>query len=100
MSTIVSNTPHIAKPVVINPNADVINILSNGTGSIPTIVNNTKEGIYRFITNQITSSVSASVSDINKVGSGFDVVMGIIANGTASNSTTITNASFGVKKSN
>ena len=52
-----------------------------------------------LVYNQITSSVTSSISDINKVASGFDIVLNIIENGTGSIPSIVTNADFGIKKS-
>jgi membrane-associated protease RseP (regulator of RpoE activity) len=49
---------------------------------------------------QVTSSITSSTSDINKVGSGFDVVLDIIENGTGSIPTIITNADSNIKRTN
>ena len=47
---------------------------------------------------QITSSTTPITTDINKVGSGFDIVMDIIANGTGSIPSIFTNASSSIKR--
>jgi hypothetical protein len=80
--------------------ANVINIISNGTGSIPTIIPVTQRGVNITGDTQITSSVSASASDITKVGSGFNIVLDIIENGTGSIPTIITNAEGNIKRTN
>jgi hypothetical protein len=80
--------------------ANVINIISNGTGSIPTITPVTQRGVNITGDTQITSSITASASDIAKVGSGFDVVLDIIENGTGSIPTIITNADSNIKRTN
>ena len=79
--------------------ANVITIISNGTGSIPTIVESSNKGI--LVTSgsvQITSSVTPISTDINKVGIGFDIVTNIIENGTGSLPTLVTNAQNGIKR--
>jgi hypothetical protein len=86
--------------IVSSSFANVINIISNGTGSIPTIIPVTQRGVNITGDTQITSSVSASASDIAKVGSGFDVVLDIIENGTGSIPTIITNADNNIKRTN
>jgi hypothetical protein len=77
---------------------NVINIVSNGTGSIPTIVRNTERGVLISTGSQITSSLTPEDSEIEKVTSGFDIVLDIIENGTGSIPTIQTNASGLVKR--
>jgi hypothetical protein len=77
--------------------ANVINIVLNGTGSIPAITTNTEAGIRITDTPQITSSISINTIDKNKVGSGFDVVLDIIENGTGSIPTLESNTSSSIK---
>jgi hypothetical protein len=80
--------------------ANVINIVLNGTGSIPTIVTNNEAGIKVTDNTQITSSIEVDNYEKIKVGSGFDVVLDIIENGTGSLPTLQANASGSVKRTN
>jgi hypothetical protein len=79
--------------------ANVITIISNGTGSIPTIVESSNRGILVTIgSHQITSSITPSLADINKVESGFNIVTSIIENGTGSLPTLVKNTQNGIKR--
>ena len=79
--------------------ANVITIISNGTGSIPTIVESSNRGVLVTSgSHQITSSITPSTIDINKVASGFDVVTNIIENGTGSLPTLVKNTQNGIKR--
>jgi len=78
--------------------ANVINIISNGTGSIPTITKSSNKGILATSGSQITSSVQSSVTDINKVESGFDVVTNIVENGLGVLPTLVKNTQNSIKR--
>jgi hypothetical protein len=78
--------------------ANVITIISNGTGSIPTIVESSNRGILVTNGSQITASVTPSLEDINKVASGFDIVTNIIENGTGSLPTLVKNTQNSVRR--
>jgi hypothetical protein len=79
--------------------ANVITIISNGTGSIPTIVESSNRGILVTSgSHQITSSITPSLADINKVASGFNIVTNIIENGTGSLPTLVKNTQNGIKR--
>jgi hypothetical protein len=79
--------------------ANVITIISNGTGSIPTIIESSNRGILVTSgSHQITSSTTPSLADINKVASGFNIVTNIIENGTGSLPTLVKNTQNGIKR--
>jgi hypothetical protein len=78
--------------------ANVITIISNGTGSIPTIVESSNKGVLVTSGSQTTSSITPSLVDINKVGTGFDIVTTIIENGLTSLPTLVKNTQNGIKR--
>jgi hypothetical protein len=80
--------------------SNVINVVLNGTGSIPTIVTNTTAGVKITDNTQITSSINVDNLEKSKVGSGFDVVLDIIENGTGSIPTLISNTTSSIKVTN
>ena len=86
------------KSIVSSSFGNVINIIDKGVSVIPTIVSSTNRGINKLGGNQITSSTTPIITDINKVGSGFDIVLDIIANGTGSIPSIFTNASSSIKR--
>jgi len=86
------------KSIVSASFGNVINIIDKGVGVIPTIVSSTNRGINKLGGNQITSSITPITTDINKIGSGFDIVLDIIANGTGSIPSIFTNASSSIKR--
>ncbi len=117
-STIIKNTESAIKATNINQTtssnvviesdkllvsssfSNIINIIANGTGSIPTIVSSSFKGILFSTGSQTTSSITPNNTEINKVNSSFDVVTNIIANGTGSIPTLITNATGSIKRTN
>ena len=63
----------------------VLNIIENGTGSLPTQVDNTEEYIAVGTTSQFTtSSISASFDDIQFISESFEIVARILENGSGS----------------
>ena len=88
------------KTIVSSSFANVINIIANGTGSIPTIVSSSFKGVLIGSGSQITSSITPSISDVNKVNSGFDIVMNVIGNGLGSLPTLVTNTTGSIKRTN
>jgi hypothetical protein len=63
----------------------VLNIIENGTGSLPTQVDNTDEYIAVGTTSQFTaSSISASFNDIQIISESFEIVARILENGSGS----------------
>jgi hypothetical protein len=86
------------KTIVSASFANVINIVLNGTGSIPTIVTNTNRGVNITGQTQTTSSITPQTTEINKVGSGFDIVLNVVENGTGSLPTIVTNAISATKQ--
>jgi len=86
------------KSIVSSSFGNVINIIDKGVTAIPTIISSTNRGINKLGGNQITSSITPILTDRNKVGSGFDIVLDIIANGTGSIPSIFTNASSSIKR--
>jgi hypothetical protein len=87
------------KFIVSSSFGNVLNIVSNGTGSIPTtIVKNTHRGVKVLGGTQITSSITPSNSEKTKVTTGFDVVLDIVENGTGSIPTIVTNVNSLIKR--
>jgi hypothetical protein len=86
------------KSIVSASFGNVINIIDKGVSVIPTIISSTNRGINKLGGIQITSSTTPTTTDINKVGSGFDIVLDIIANGTGSIPSIFTNASSSIKR--
>ena len=62
----------------------VLDIVRNGTGSIPTIVSNTEGNIKFTTTSQFTGSLSGSIEDIEFVSSSISIVTDIITFGSGS----------------
>jgi hypothetical protein len=87
------------KFIVSSSFGNILNILSNGTGSIPTtIVKNTNRGVNVLGGTQITSSITPANSEKAKVTTGFDIVLDIVENGTGSIPTIITNVNSLIKR--
>ena len=64
-------------PLVSSSYATIIDIVNNGTGSIPTIIENTSSSIY-FSSTPYQAPLAGTTADIEKIGSGFSIVMDII----------------------
>jgi len=64
--------------------AIVLDIVENGTGSLPTLVENTENNIKVTEFNSVTGSVSASASDVSFISGAFAVVLDIVENGSGS----------------
>ena len=88
------------KTIVSSSFANVINIIGNGTGSIPTIVSSSFKGVIIGSGSQITSSTTPFISERNKVTSGFDTVINIIGNGLSVLPTLFTNTSGSIRRTN
>jgi hypothetical protein len=88
------------KLVVSSSFGNVINIVDKGVSVIPTIISSTNRGVNIIGDVQITSSITPSISNINKVGNEFDIVMSIIQNGTGSLPNVFTNTSSSIKVTN
>ena len=87
------------KSIVSSSFGNVLNIVSNGTGSIPTtIVKNTNRGVNVLGGEQITSSITPATSEKVKVATGFDIVLDIVENGTGSIPTIVTNVNSLIRK--
>ena len=87
------------KFIVSSSFGNILNILSNGTGSIPTtIVKNTNKGVNVLGGAQITSSITPATSEKVKVATGFDIVLDIVENGTGSIPTIVTNVNSLIRR--
>jgi len=87
------------KSIISSSFGNILNILSNGTGSIPTtIVKNTNRGVKVLGGTQITSSNTPDTSEKVKVTTGFDTVIDIVANGTGSIPTIVTNVNSLIRR--
>ena len=75
----------------------VKNIITNGTGSIPTLIGNTSASIKVSGTNEVSTGLSGSQSEINKVGNLFGIVLNIIENGTSVIPTLLPNNTGSIK---
>ncbi len=78
----------------------VTNIIENGTGSLPTLVKNTQNGIKRTDSIQFTSTASISNTIISSSNTAFDNVLLIVSDGTGSTPTLVKNTSNLVKVTN
>jgi hypothetical protein len=87
------------KSIVSSSFGNVLNIVSNGIGSIPTIiVKNTNKGVNVLGGTQVTSSITPANSENVKVTTGFDIVLDIVENGTGSIPTIVTNVNSLIKR--
>jgi hypothetical protein len=87
------------KSIISSSFGNILNIVSNGTGSIPTtIVKNTNKGVNVLGGTQITSSITPANTEKVKVTTGFDTVIDIVANGTGSIPTIVTNVNSLIKR--
>jgi len=77
--------------------ATIIDIVNNGTGSIPNIVENTSSSLNISGGTPFQSISSGSAADIQKIGSGFEIVMDIIE---GVYPTLVSNNQLGVKVTN
>jgi hypothetical protein len=64
--------------------ANILNIIKNGIGAIPTEIQNVEGGIKFNSLEQFTSSLSASLEDVTFVSTSISIVSEIIANGSGS----------------
>jgi len=77
--------------IVSSSFGQIINIIENGIGSLPTLVTNAENNIKVTSTNQFTSSISGSSTEINKVSSSFGIVENIVQNGLSVKPTIVKN---------
>jgi hypothetical protein len=88
------------KAIVSSSFANVINIIGNGTGSIPTIVSSSFNGILVGTDSQFTTSFTPEIIETSKVGSGFDIIIDIVGNGLNAKPTLVTNTIDYIKRTN
>jgi hypothetical protein len=80
--------------------ANVINIISNGTGSIPSLVANTSGSVKTTGLTTISSLISGSEGDKVRVGNLYGLVMNIVENGIDVIPTLVSNTSASIKVTN
>jgi len=80
--------------------ATILDIVQYGTGSLPEITTNNQLGIKVTGISQITSSISASATEITKVSSSFATVLDIIEYGTETLPVIVNNTTDNVKVTN
>ena len=86
--------------IVSSSFGNVINIIANGTGSIPEITSSVNRGVNRIGGTQITSSIDVAVFEINKVTASFDTILDIVENGLGVLPVVISNANDLIKVTN
>jgi len=99
-SSSVQYTGSISQSLInlVTASADVtIQVLEDGTGSLPTLVPNTINNIKVTNTTQYTGSVTASSAERTKVSSSFALVTSILINGTGSLPALVLNTSESIK---
>jgi hypothetical protein len=79
--------------IVSSSFGQIINIIENGTGSLPTLVTNAENNIKVTNTPQFVSSISGSSTEINKVSSSIGIVEDIVQNGVSAKPTVVKNNS-------
>ena len=93
-----SITPQPADYLKVKNSFDiVIDIIDNGTGSIPTIVNNASGLVKRTNVNQFISTASISQTYKTTSNTSFDIVLDIVENGTGSIPSLVKNTAALVK---
>jgi hypothetical protein len=83
--------------VVSSSFGTVVNIIANGTGSIPTLVTNASGSITKTGLLPTANTQTAGQFEINKVSSGFGIVLDIVENGVNMISTIVPNTSSSIK---
>ena len=81
-------------PVVSSSYATIINIVNNGTGSIPNIIENTSSSVC-LVAIPYPSDLTGTQTDIEKIGNGFGIVMDIIKGNYPT--TLVSNTNSGIK---
>jgi hypothetical protein len=79
---------------------NVINVINNGTGSIPTLEANTSASINVSGITPFTSTTSGSNYEKNRIGNLFGIVMNIVEGGRSSIPTLVGNTSASIKVTN
>jgi hypothetical protein len=95
--TIGTGTYPIQTNIASSSFGNVINIIANGTGSIPTLVTNASGSITKTGLLPIANTQTAGQFEINKVSSGFGIILDIVENGIDVISTITPNASSSIK---
>ena len=76
---------------------NVMNVIQNGTGSIPTLIENTTDLIKVSSVTQITSSLSGSNTEVVNVSSSFAIVLDILGKGIDSLPIEVSNTNSNIK---
>jgi hypothetical protein len=95
--TIGTGTYPIQTNIASSSFGNVINIIANGTGSIPTLVTNASGSITKTGLLPIANTQTAGQFEINKVSSGFGIILDIVENGIDVISTITPNTSSSIK---
>jgi hypothetical protein len=79
--------------IVSSSFGQIINIIENGIGSLPTLVNNSSNNIKVTDTTQFTSSLSGSSTELSKVNASVGIIENIVQNGLSVKPTIVFNNS-------
>ena len=83
-----TGTDASSKAGIVTSSIDnIINIITNGLSVVPTLIENTSANIR--IGSAPTGGIEATISEVNTIGGLFDIVSGIVENGTGSMATLI-----------
>jgi hypothetical protein len=96
-------TASIASTYLTNANSAfdvVLNVVENGTGSLPSLIRSVNSLVKLTTTNQYSSSINVSGSRVNSITSSFNTVINILENGTGSLPTSISNTFYNTKVTN
>ena len=96
-------TASIASTYLTNANSAfdvVLDVVENGTGSLPSLVKNVNGLVKLTTTNQYSSSINVTGSRINSITSSFNTVINILQNGTGSLPISISNTFYNTKVTN
>lgn len=75
----------------------VTNVVTNGTGSLPSLVLNTSQSIKYTSTPQVTSLSTSSIVEATKISSSVAFIINVITNGTSSLPPLVSNADANIK---
>jgi hypothetical protein len=96
-------TASIASTYLTNANSVfdvVLDVVENGTGSLPSLIKNVNGLVKLTTTNQYSSSINVTGSRINSITSSFNTVINILQNGTGSLPISISNTFYNTKVTN
>jgi len=78
----------------------IIDIIANGTGSSPQLIENTADSVRHTVVLPFTTNVSGSITEKNRIDSGFNTILDIIENGTGFTPKLIPNSNTTIKVTN